>query len=120
MKNTGVGTSRVTVGAHYGWKDWLAQRITGVIILLFVVAMLGRFLTSDNSYEVWHAFMSCWVMKALTFFALLAACYHAWIGVRDIWMDYVKSAGVRLALHVFTILWLLGCAAYGVSALWKM
>ena len=120
MHNVKVGTSRVTTGAHYGWKDWLAQRITGAIVLVFVVALLAMFLISDNSYEAWHAFMTCSAMKFLTLLSILAVCYHAWIGVRDIWMDYVKNAGVRLALHIFTILWLLGCAAYGVSALWQI
>ena len=119
MNNVKVGTSRVVTGAHYGWKDWLAQRITGALVLVFVVAVLVRFFFFFATYEAWNGFMTCAPMKFLTFFTLLAACYHAWIGVRDIWMDYVKNSGVRLALHIFTILWLLGCAAYGVSALFK-
>ncbi|TDR31822.1 succinate dehydrogenase, hydrophobic membrane anchor protein [Hydromonas duriensis] len=119
MKNVKVGTARVTSGAHYGWKDWLAQRITGALVLLFVIAVLVQFLIAPTTFEAWHAFMTCAPMKILTFFTLLAVCYHAWIGVRDIWMDYIKNVGLRLTLHVFTILWLLGCAAYGVSALWK-
>ena len=55
-------------------------------------------------------------VKTLTVFTILAVAYHAWIGVRDIWMDYVKSAYVRLALHVFTIFWLLGCVVYSLAA----
>ena len=31
-KNTEFGTKRTVVGAHYGLKDWLAQRITAVIL----------------------------------------------------------------------------------------
>lgn len=119
MNNVKIGTARVTTGAHYGWKDWLAQRVTGVVVLVFVIAVLARFLLSDNSYDAWYGFMRHSAMKLLTLFTILAVCYHAWIGVRDIWMDYVKHAGVRLALHLCTILWLLGCAAYGVSALWN-
>jgi len=46
--------------------------------------------------------------------------YHAWIGVRDIWMDYVKPVGIRLALQVLTVLWLVGCAAYAIQILWKV
>lgn len=119
MDKIKAGTARVTTGAHYGWKDWLAQRLTGVMVLIWVIAMLVRFLVTPESglgFAGWHAFMSGAVMKTLTLFAILAVAYHAWIGVRDIWMDYVKNAGVRLALHVFTILWLLGCTIYGVAA----
>ena len=119
MNNVKVGTARVTTGAHYGWKDWLAQRLTGTLVLVFVVALMARFLTGDNSYETWHSFMTGGVMRMLTLLTILAVCYHAWIGVRDIWMDYIKNTGLRLALHVFTILWLIGCAAFGVSALFN-
>ena len=46
--------------------------------------------------------------------------WHAWVGVRDIWMDYVKPVGVRLALQVFTIVWLVGCAGWSVQVLWRL
>ena len=118
MNQVKIGTARVTTGAHYGWKDFLVQRVTGAIVLVFVATMLVRFMTSDNSFVAWHGFMNCAAMKLLTLLTIIAVCYHAWIGVRDIWMDYIKSAGVRVLLHVLTILWLFGCAAYGVSALW--
>ena len=117
MKNIKAGTARVTTGAHYGWKDWLAQRITGVIILIWVLAMLVRFVVaSDMSFVGWNAFMSGAVMKTLTLFTIFAVAYHAWIGVRDIWMDYIKCPAQRLALHLFTILWLLGCVVYSLAA----
>src|SRR4029079_6454043 len=48
----------------------------------------------------------------------LALLWHAWIGMRDIWMDYVKPAGLRLALEVLTVLVLVGCAAWLFEVLW--
>ena len=121
MKNIKAGTARVTTGAHYGWKDWLAQRITGVIILIWVVAMLVRFVVaSDMSFVGWNAFMSGAVMKTLTIFTILAVAYHAWIGVRDIWMDYVKPVGLRLTLHVLTIAALVGYTAWAAAILWRL
>ena len=59
-------------------------------------------------------------MKLLTFVAFLSLTYHAWIGVRDIWMDYVKPVAVRLTLQVLTILWLVGCAGYAAQILWRV
>jgi succinate dehydrogenase / fumarate reductase membrane anchor subunit len=38
------GSKRVVVGAHYGLRDWLAQRITGVLMVLFTLAVLGQVL----------------------------------------------------------------------------
>jgi succinate dehydrogenase / fumarate reductase membrane anchor subunit len=46
--------------------------------------------------------------------------YHVWVGIRDIWMDYIKPLGIRLALQVFTIFWLLGCAGWTVQILWRV
>lgn len=59
-------------------------------------------------------------MKMLTFLAFVSLTYHAWIGVRDIWMDYVKPVAVRLTLQVLTILWLVGCAGYAAQILWRV
>ena len=44
---------------------------------------------------------------------------HAWVGMRNIWMDYVKHSGVRFALQVATVLWLVGCAGWAMQILWK-
>ena len=52
-------------------------------------------------------------MKVLTFVVIVSLFWHAWVGMRDIWMDYVKPVGVRLALQVLTIVWLVGCAGLG-------
>ena len=71
-------------------------------------------------YVGWASiFVPLW-MKVLTLVAILALLYHAWIGVKDIWMDYVKPMGVRLALQVLTALWLLACAVWSVQILWRV
>ncbi|WP_299018846.1 succinate dehydrogenase, hydrophobic membrane anchor protein, partial [uncultured Tepidimonas sp.] len=45
---------------------------------------------------------------------------HAWIGVRDIWMDYIKPVGLRLALHGLTLVWLVGCTGWAFQVLWRL
>jgi len=49
---------------------------------------------------------------------LLSLFYHAWIGVRDVVMDYVKPPGVRLLIHVLVIIALLLYAIWSVQILW--
>jgi succinate dehydrogenase / fumarate reductase membrane anchor subunit len=51
------------------------------------------------TYESGSAFMADGFMRFLTFLFVLSLMFHAWVGVRDIWMDYVKPTGVRLTLH---------------------
>jgi succinate dehydrogenase / fumarate reductase, membrane anchor subunit len=116
------GSKRSVVGAHYGLKDWLAQRITAALMALFTVLVLAQVLLVKGpiGYESWaHIFASQW-MKVLTFVIIIALAYHVWVGMRDIWMDYVKPVAVRLALQVFTIVWLVGCAGWAIQVLWKV
>ena len=115
------GSKRIVVGAHYGLRDWLAQRITAVLMALFTVVLLAQVLMpGELDYDRWAAIFSTQWMKLLTFVTILSLAYHAWVGVRDIWMDYVKPVGVRLTLQVFTIVWLVGCAGWAIQVLWRL
>jgi succinate dehydrogenase / fumarate reductase membrane anchor subunit len=55
----------------------------------------------------------------LTLLAMLSLFWHAWIGVRDIYMDYVKPTSIRLTLQVLTIVLLVGYAMWTFTILWS-
>jgi len=115
------GSKRLVVGAHYGLRDWLAQRATAVLMALFTIVLLAQLLMPGAlGYDRWASIFSQQWMKVLSFVTILALAYHAWVGVRDIWMDYVKPVGIRLALQVFSIVWLLGCAGWAIQVLWRL
>ena len=111
---------RVVVGAHYGLRDWLAQRITAVVMAMYsviVVAtlMLGRPIT----YPVWRdLFAQGWMRVATLLFAVSVA-WHMWVGMRDILMDYVKPAGARLAAEVLVLLLIAGYLGWTAQILWR-
>jgi succinate dehydrogenase / fumarate reductase membrane anchor subunit len=116
-----IGSKRLVVGAHYGLRDWLVQRVTAVIVACYAIMLLLVLMVNGNfTYDGWAGLFSNLAMKVFTLTALLSLFYHAWIGVRDIWMDYVKCTGVRLALQVLTILWLVLCAVWSVQILWRV
>jgi succinate dehydrogenase / fumarate reductase membrane anchor subunit len=103
--------------AHYGWRDWLLQRVTAVVMLLytiFILAVLIRLAPLD--YDHWSAFWGLTLTRYATLFFVISVLIHAWVGVRNIFMDYVKDAGVRLVLYVLVVLTLI---AYGVWA-WQI
>jgi succinate dehydrogenase / fumarate reductase, membrane anchor subunit len=113
--------ARIVVGAHYGLKDWLAQRVTAVVMAIYTMFIGLAFVAgAGNSYENWHVLMSNTFVRFLSFLFIVSLCYHAWIGVRDIWMDYVQPVAVRLTLHVLTILALVGYAGWAVQILWRL
>lgn len=114
-------TKRTVVGAHYGMRDWLAQRITGVILAVYAILLVIMVLTQkEMSYGVWAGFFAEPWMKVATLLAMLALIYHAWVGVRDIYMDYIKPTSVRLSLQVLTILALISYAAWALVILWRV
>lgn len=113
--------NRVIVGAHYGLRDWLIQRISAVVMALYSVALVAWLVWQPYlDYNVWTALFSSQWVRGVTLLFLLGLYYHAWIGVRDIVMDYVKPAGVRLAIYVLVILALIYYMIWSVQILWGM
>ena len=117
------GSKRVVVGAHYGLRDWLAQRITACIMAIFTVLLLAQviFTSGPIGYDTWACIFSSQGMKVLTFAVIVALLYHAWVGMRDITMDYITSpVWLRLLVQVFTMVWLVGCAGWAIQVLWRL
>lgn len=116
------GSKRVVVGAHYGLRDWLSQRVTAALMALFTIAVLVQVLFTSGpiGYDKWAGIFSAQWMKFITFALFVALAWHVWVGVRDIFMDYIKPVGVRLVLQVFTIVWLVGCTGWATQVLWRL
>lgn len=112
--------SRIVVGAHYGLRDWLAQRVTGLIMAVYSVILAVVLLSGQPiTHAVWSdLFAQGWMRVATLLFAASLA-WHAWVGVRDILMDYVKPTGVRLSLQVLVLLLLAGYLGWAVQILWR-
>ena len=116
-----IGQRRLVVGAHYGMRDWLAQRLTAILMAVFTIVLLVSFLTGQNfTYEGWAGLFARQWFKLFTMVTFFGLFYHVWVGIRDIWMDYVKPVGIRLTLQIATVLWLLACAAWTVQILWSV
>ncbi len=82
-----------------GQRAWVLQRASAVVLLLFVVLGGGRLLFGPPpSYEQWRAVTGSAHGAALIVVFFAALCVHAWIGVRDVVLDYVKPLAARLAL----------------------
>lgn len=116
------GNKRLVVGAHYGLRDWLSQRVTAGLMALFTLVVLAQVLFTKGpiGYDLWAGIFSAQWMKVLTFSVIVALLYHVWVGMRDIWMDYIKPVGLRLGLQIFAIVWLVGCAGWAIQVLWRL
>ena len=114
-----VTSKRVPVGAHYGWRDWLAQRVTAVVMALYTLLILGILLWYGGlDYTVWLAVFRFEPFRIATFIFMVALLWHAWVGVRNIAMDYVKPIAVRLALQSSIVAALIAYLGWTIGILW--
>jgi succinate dehydrogenase / fumarate reductase, membrane anchor subunit len=99
-----------------GSRAWLLQRITAVYLGVYApVALLGLMLRPPADYAEWVALFAhplVWLATALFMLLLLL---HAWIGLRDVMLDYLKPLSVRLTGLALAALFLV---AMGLWALW--
>lgn len=112
---------RIVVGAHYGLRDWIGQRVTATYMALYTLLFAVTALSLPAlSYDSWRGLFAAGWMRMATFLFFASLCYHAWIGVRDIFMDYIKPTGLRLALHAVVILLLVGYLGWAAQILWRL
>lgn len=115
-----VTPRRIVVGAHYGLGSWLAQRITAVIMALYSLILLVLLMSrGPQTYGTWRELFDHGWMRVATLLFAVSLAWHAWVGVRDIVMDYVKPDALRLGLQVVTILVLAGYVGWTVQILWR-
>ena len=111
--------NRIVTGAHYGLRDWLVQRVTAGVMAVYVLVVVSWLLLQHSfGYDVWLELFSGNVMRSFSLLFLMSLFYHAWVGIRDIVMDYVKSASIRLLIHVLVVLALLLYVIWSVQILW--
>jgi succinate dehydrogenase / fumarate reductase membrane anchor subunit len=119
-----IGQHRLVVGAHYGTAQYIIQRVTAIVLAVYtLVLLIGILSMTGFTYEGWRNLFTFGVLgmpvgQVLATLAFLSLAWHAYIGIRDIWMDYVKPVGIRLGLYVLSILWLAGAAIYFITIVW--
>jgi succinate dehydrogenase / fumarate reductase membrane anchor subunit len=90
------GSKRIVVGAHYGVRDWLSQRVTAVLMALFTIVVLAQIIFNKGTmgYDKWAGIFSSQWMKTLTFVVIVAMLYHVWVCVIFGWITSNLLASV--------------------------
>lgn len=79
-----------------GLRAWVLQRVSAVYLALFIMAALMVLLTHQPvTYNAWHAWIAHPVVNIACMLFFIALVLHAWVGVRDVVIDYVRAAGTR-------------------------
>lgn len=102
-----------------GFYEWIAQRVSAVLIGGYAVFLLFFLLTHQPlQYPVWHELFSHVLMRMATVVVVVAVLWHAWIGLWTVFTDYVKHKPTRLLLEIIMIILLLSYLVWGLDALW--
>jgi succinate dehydrogenase / fumarate reductase membrane anchor subunit len=106
-------------GTHSGTGWWLAQRVSALI--LFIAGsglLLGFWFAAPFDFAAWQAAFRHTSLKLLVWLVVASLCLHAWIGLRDVLMDYMKPVALRLTANVLVLLVLALCMVWTTVIVW--
>ncbi|WP_455235005.1 succinate dehydrogenase, hydrophobic membrane anchor protein [Thiogranum longum] len=104
--------------AAQGLRAWLLQRFTAIYLALYLVSFVS-FITLRGSFShaEWRTWMGePWLGVTTALFAV-ALLLHAWVGFRDVLIDYVHAVWLRLSLLAITAVLLAGSLFWVLRAL---
>ncbi len=105
----------------HGLGGWMWQRITAGIMALYLVIMSVRLsLNTPFTATSWKAFFSLPIFKLLTLLFILSLLYHAWLGVKEILMDYGNNKKIASVLEAVVTLVVAGYACWAVVIVWNL
>jgi len=112
-------TAKNVVGAHYGLRDWLVQRVTAVAMIAWLAVFLGCLMWNGGfDHASWRLLWASAAFRLLSFAFMVAVLWHAWVGVRNIAMDYLKPVGLRLTFQCAVIAALVVYLGWTIQVLW--
>ena len=96
-----------------GLRPWVIQRVSAVYIALFILYLIYCGISAEQAgFEPWRAWLFDPVNSVGVGLFIIAVLFHAWIGIRDVILDYIHD----IMLRIFFLALVLGVLAG--SGLW--
>lgn len=104
-----------------GLRPWIIQRISAVFIAVFFIYILFVvFMNNPLNAQDWSAWVATPYNNLFIGLFLIAMLWHAWIGIRDIILDYVPNVVGRLLVLTLVGSTLIGSGLWGFKALFMV
>ena len=117
----GGGVKSITSLSRSGLQDWLIQRVTAVVLLVYVVLIFGFFVVTDSvTFGLWNRFMTSLGMQVMNTLALVSLLGHAWVGMWTIVTDYLKPVVLRFSVQCVLFLFLFLYLVWGLKVFWGL
>jgi len=106
-------------GAHRGLNLWLTQRAGALVMALYLIGFLVyAWIAGPLDYAAWHGLFVPLGAKAASLLFVAVLLVHSWIGLREIFIDYVHPIAMRLPLSFMFAVLYLGCLIWTADILW--
>jgi len=116
-----VKLTNVTSLTGNGLRDWLIQRVTSIVMVVYIIFLLGFLIANPGlQFFTWQALFKSSAFRIFSVLFLLSLMWHAWIGMWTITTDYLKPLCIRLPVQIIIILALMTYVIWGVSILWSI
>ena len=101
-----------------GLRPWIIQRISAAYIAVFCIYFpVVLFMKSPLTAQSWHDWVASPINNIALGLFLVALLWHAWVGIRDVILDYVFNVVVRMIALTLLAVMLLGTAYWGFRVL---
>lgn len=106
--------ARTTVSARAGFVEWLLQRVSAIYLAGFCLYLVAYFLASPiSSHAAWTQWFAHGGVRLAWALAIASLLVHGWIGMRSVYLDYLKPLWLRFGVQMVTAL------AFAAMALWS-
>jgi len=101
-----------------GLRPWIIQRISAAFIALFVVYFAFSIYHFEQfDFATWYLWLAWPAHNIAMGLFIIAVLWHAWIGIRDVILDYVHPVVLRMLLFTVVMSVLIGSGLWGLRAL---
>jgi succinate dehydrogenase / fumarate reductase membrane anchor subunit len=103
-----------------GLRAWLMQRLSAVYMVVYLIFFLLRLIfKAPQDYAQWRDFITAPIMAAPTALLFLLLLIHAWVGMRDVVMDYVHDFKFRATVLIVIAAGLLAMGSWVLLVLMR-
>lgn len=110
---------RLTSSTHTGLSEWLLQRTSAIYLGLFIIYVAIRLIFWPiNDFEGWRSWFDSPMVRISWLLAFASLLVHAWIGIRSVFLDYLKPFQLRFIISMVFATGLIACGLWVIDILY--